>query len=71
MLDRQNLVEQIRRHNGYYYIGYGQVTIVSSPKTGIINVNPDAFSRRRCYNGNLYQSGNGATHRNFELVRFS
>jgi hypothetical protein len=38
-------------------------------KIGITNVNPDAFSRRRHHNGNLYQSGNGATHRNFELVR--
>jgi hypothetical protein len=37
--------------------------------TGITNVNPDAFSRRRHHNGNLYQSGNGATYRNFELVR--
>lgn len=55
--------------HGYYYVGYGQVTIDSSPKTGITNVNPDPWSRRRHHNGALYQSGNGATHRNFEMVR--
>lgn len=33
------------------------------------NVNPDPWTRRRHHNGNMIQSGNGATHRNFELVR--
>ncbi len=31
-------------------------------------LNPDPFSRRRHHNGNMLQSGNGASHKNFELV---
>jgi Papain family cysteine protease len=55
--------------NGYVYIGYGQVTIDSAPKMGLTNPNPDPWTRKRHHNGILYQSGNGGTHRNLELVR--
>jgi hypothetical protein len=55
--------------NGYGNIGYGQITIDSSPKMGLTNPNPDPWTRRRHHNGNMYQSGNGGTHRNLELVR--
>ena len=54
--------------DGYYLIGYGQVDIDHWTKYGWTNVNPDPWSRRRLHNGNVIQSGNGATHRNFELA---
>ncbi len=38
-------------------------------KVGIANMlDPDPFSRRRHQNGNVFLSGNGASHRNFELA---
>lgn len=40
-------------------------------KTGLTNVDPDPWSRRRHHSGNLIMSGEGETHRNFELVRSS
>jgi hypothetical protein len=48
---------------------YGTAEIDNWTKFGITNVNPDPWTRKRHHNGNLYQSGNGATHRNFEMVR--
>ncbi|OCK74297.1 cysteine proteinase, partial [Lepidopterella palustris CBS 459.81] len=54
---------------GYGYIKYGEVEIDSYSKYGITNINPDHWTRRRHSNGNFYQSGDGATHRNFELLR--
>lgn len=37
-------------------------------KHGLSNVNPDPWSRKRHQSGNMLQSGNGNTHRNFELL---
>jgi hypothetical protein len=33
------------------------------------NVNPDPWTKRRLHSGAMVESGSGATHRNFELVR--
>jgi C1A family cysteine protease len=55
--------------NGYYYVGYGEVEIDEQPKTGITNVDPDPWSRRRLHNGNMVQSSTGYTHRDLQLVR--
>ncbi len=53
---------------GFCKIGYGEVDIDSSAKTGITGVNPDPWTKRRQHNGGMLESGNGATHRNFELL---
>src|SRR5436305_8205213 len=48
---------------------YGTAEIDSWLKFGMTNVNPDPWTRKRHHNGMMYQGGNGATHRNFEMVR--
>ncbi len=53
---------------GYVRIGYGEVDIDSGAKIGITGVNPDPWTKRRMHNGGMLESGNGATHRNFELL---
>ncbi len=53
---------------GYVRIGYGEVDIDSGAKIGLTNVNPDPWTKRRLHNGGMLESGNGATHRNFELL---
>jgi len=55
-------------HHGFVYFGYGEANIDGWTKYGITNVNPDPWSRKRHQSGSLMQSGNGATHRNFELL---
>jgi len=55
--------------NGYALFGYGECKIDDFAKLGVRNVNPDPWSRRRVHNGCFIESGNGETHRNFELVR--
>ncbi len=54
--------------SGYVRIGYGEVDIDSGAKTGLAGVNPDPWTKRRMHNGGMLESGNGATHRNFELL---
>jgi hypothetical protein len=55
--------------SGYWLIAYGQCNIDSYSKQGLQVVNPDPWTRRRLHNGCMIQSGNGAAHRNFELLR--
>ncbi|HEU5046604.1 MAG TPA: C1 family peptidase [Rickettsiales bacterium] len=54
---------------GYCWFGYGQADIDSYAKYGIPNaaINPDPWTKRRMHNGSLYESGDGAGHRNFEV----
>lgn len=54
--------------NGVGWIAYGECRIDSFGRYGLRNTNPDPWSKRRLHNGNLYESGNGALHRNLELV---
>ncbi|KAI9845535.1 MAG: hypothetical protein M1838_001703 [Thelocarpon superellum] len=54
--------------DGYFLIGYGQADIDTWAKQGWTNLSPDPWSRRRLHNGNLIQSSNGQTHRNFEMA---
>ncbi|MFE0510030.1 C1 family peptidase [Streptomyces sp. NPDC058964] len=53
---------------GYVRIGYGEIRIDEFAKYGVLATNPDPWTKRRLHNGNLYESGNGATHRNFEML---
>jgi hypothetical protein len=54
--------------NGYAWIGYGEVSIDHWAKPGVHNVNPDPWTKRRLHAGAMVESGNGGTHRNFEMV---
>jgi len=54
--------------HGYVKIGYGEASIEKYAKYGVPHVNPDPWTKRRLHNGNLYESGNGALHRNFEML---
>jgi hypothetical protein len=54
--------------HGFVYFGYGEANIDGWTKYGITNVNPDPWSRKRHQSGSMMQSGNGETHRNFELL---
>jgi hypothetical protein len=56
---------------GFGKIGYGEVDIDSNAKIGLTGVNPDPWTKRRQHNGGMLESGNGATHRNFELLATS
>ncbi|HLI56828.1 MAG TPA: C1 family peptidase [Actinomycetota bacterium] len=53
---------------GFGLIGYGQCNIDTYGKIGIQLTNPDPWTKRRCHNGGMVESGDGALHRNFELV---
>jgi hypothetical protein len=53
---------------GYAWIGYGEVDIDNYEKQGVENTNPDPWTKRRLHSGNLIESGNGAAHRNFEML---
>lgn len=53
---------------GYAWIGYGEVSIDNWAKPGVHNVNPDPWTKRRLHGGAMIESGDGGTHRNFELV---
>jgi len=57
--------------HGYVKIGYGEVKIDYYAKYGLAHVNPDPWTKRRLHNGNLYESGNGPLHRNFEMLATS
>ncbi|KAK3301732.1 uncharacterized protein B0T15DRAFT_563232 [Chaetomium strumarium] len=53
---------------GFVYFAYDIANIDSWTKYGLSNVNPDPWTRRRHQSGSMMQSGNGDTHRNFELL---
>ncbi|MFJ6047423.1 C1 family peptidase [Streptomyces sp. NPDC092307] len=53
---------------GYGRIAYGEVAIDHWAKCGLRGTNPDPWTKRRLHTGNVYESGNGRAHRNFELL---
>ncbi|MFE3282572.1 C1 family peptidase, partial [Streptomyces sp. NPDC059233] len=53
---------------GYGRIAYGEVNIDHWAKCGLRGTNIDPWSKRRLHAGNVYESGNGRAHRNFELL---
>ncbi len=53
---------------GFWLIGYGQCNIDSYSKLGLQYTNPDPWTKRRNHNGGMIESGDGALHRNFELL---
>ncbi len=55
-------------NQGYVLIKYGQCTIDDSAKLGLRLTNPDPWTKRRGHNGGMIESGDGALHRNFELI---
>ena len=55
--------------NGYALLGYGQLQTDDNAKIGLQFANPDPWIKRRLHNGNTIVSGDGATHKNFELIR--
>ncbi|KAK4119671.1 cysteine proteinase [Parathielavia appendiculata] len=54
--------------DGFVYFGYDQGNIDSWTKYGVANVNPDPWTRKRHQSGSMLQSGNGESHRDFELL---
>ena len=54
--------------SGFGWIAYGEARIDAFSRYGLRNTNPDPWTKRRLHNGNLYESGNGALHRNLEVV---
>ncbi|KAL2195394.1 protease [Corynascus similis CBS 632.67] len=54
--------------NGFVYFAYGEANIDNWTKYGLVNVNPDPWTRRKHQSGSMMQSGNGEMHRNFELL---
>ena len=55
-------------NHGFFRIGYGQVKCDYYWKYGVKITNPDPWTKRRLHNGNIIESGNGALHRNFEIL---
>ena len=55
-------------NGGYYLIAYGQCSIDSYSKLGFQYSNPDPWTKRREHSGGMIESGDGALHRNFELL---
>jgi Papain family cysteine protease len=53
---------------GFWLIGYGQCNIDNNAKLGFQYSNPDPWTKRRNHGGGMIESGDGALHRNFELV---
>ncbi len=53
---------------GYAWIGYGETGIDDYAKIGLRGMNPDPWTKRRLHNGNMIESGNGASYRNFEML---
>lgn len=57
--------------DGYGWFGYGQGAygLEQWSCLGITgsNTNPDPWTKRRAHSGNLYESGDGTNHRNFEV----
>jgi hypothetical protein len=55
-------------NQGYCLIAYGQCGIDSYTKLGLQYTNPDPCTKRRNHAGGMLESGDGALHRNFELI---
>ena len=53
---------------GYFRIRYGEVKCDQYSKYGVRYSNPDPWAKRRLHSGNLLESGDGALHRNFEVL---
>ncbi|MFJ7258660.1 C1 family peptidase [Streptomyces globosus] len=53
---------------GYGRIAYGESGVDHWAKCGLTGTDVDPWSRRRLHSGNVYESGNGRAHRNFEMV---
>ncbi len=54
--------------SGFGLIEYGQCDIDSYSKMGLQYTNPDPWTKRRSHGGGMIESGDGALHRNFELI---
>lgn len=54
---------------GYGMIAYGAISIDVYAKYGLQYTNPDPWVKARLHNGNMIHSGNGAIHKNYELIR--
>jgi Papain family cysteine protease len=52
---------------GFAYIGYAGNLLEPLGFVGVRGLNPDPWTKRRARNGAMIESGNGATHNNFEL----
>ena len=55
--------------DGYGRIKYGTCSIDDGVKYGLTLTDPDPWTKRRLHSGNILESGHGASHRNFEMVR--
>ncbi len=55
-------------NSGWGLIAYGQCNIDAYAKYGLQGANPDPWTKRRLHSGAMIESGDGATHRNFELL---
>jgi hypothetical protein len=55
----------------YAYVAYGQLQENNYAMGGLQFTNPDPWVKRHQHNGCMIHSGNGATHKNFELIRGS
>lgn len=57
-------------HGGYIRVAYGDANsgIEKYARIGLQVTNPDPWTKRRLHNGAMIESGDGAQHRNFELV---
>jgi len=53
---------------GIGWIAYGECRIDDFARNGVRNTNPDPWTKRRLHNGNLFESRNGALHRNLEVA---
>ena len=53
---------------GFARIAYGESGVDDYAKLGLRGTNPDPLTKRRLHSGNLIESGNGALHRNFEML---
>lgn len=54
--------------NGFARIAYGECDIDKYAKVGLVGTNPDPWTKRLMHGGGMVESGNGALHRNFELL---
>jgi hypothetical protein len=58
--------------DGYIEIAYGEVRIddfQNNTKYGVTNLSPSQAQRRRHRNGMIFQSANGTTHRDLQVLR--
>jgi hypothetical protein len=55
-------------NGGWFAIAYGQCNIDTYAKLGLQHTNPDPWTKRGVHSGAMFESGDGALHRNFELL---